>query len=63
MNAADGALQIARDRRSAGYGSPVEVDRAEDTYRQAHEDLIAARADASAAWIEVQRAMGALIKQ
>ncbi len=57
---AEEALQIARDRRSAGYGSPVEVDRAEDIYRQAHEDLIAARADASAAWVEVQRATGAL---
>jgi outer membrane protein TolC len=63
VKVAEDALQIARDRRTAGYGSPVEVDRAEDTYRQAHEDLIAARADASAAWIEVQRAMGALIKQ
>jgi outer membrane protein TolC len=63
VKVAEDALQIARDRRTAGYGSPVEVDRAEDTYRQAHEDLIAARADAAAAWIEVQRAMGALIKQ
>jgi len=62
VKVAEDALQIARDRRTAGYGSPVEVDRAEDTYRQAHEDLIAARADAAAAWIEVQRAMGALIK-
>jgi len=62
VKVAEDALQIARDRRSAGYGSPVEVDRAEDTYRQAHEDLIAARADASAAWIEVQRATGALVK-
>jgi outer membrane protein TolC len=34
---AEEALQIARDRRSAGYGSSVEVDRAEDIYRQAHE--------------------------
>jgi len=63
VKVAEDALQIARDRRTAGYGSPVEVDRAEDTYRQAHEDLIAARADGAAAWIEVQRAMGALIKQ
>lgn len=62
VKVAEEALQIARDRKSAGYGSPVEVDRAEDTYRQAHEDLIAARADAAAAWIEVQRATGALIK-
>ncbi|HJW96488.1 MAG TPA: TolC family protein [Thermoanaerobaculia bacterium] len=61
VKVAEEALQIARDRKSAGYGSPVEVDRAEDTYRQAHEDLIAARADAAAAWIEVQRATGALI--
>jgi outer membrane protein TolC len=62
VKVAEEALQIARDRKSAGYGSPVEVDRAEDTYRQAHEDVIAARADAAAAWIEVQRATGALIK-
>jgi len=61
VKVAEDALQIARDRRSAGYGSPVEVDRAEDTYRQAHEDLIAARADAAAAWIEAQRAMGTLV--
>jgi len=61
VKVAEEALQIARDRRSAGYGSPVEVDRAEDTYRQAHEDLIAARADAAAAWIEAQRAMGTLV--
>ena len=60
-NVAEEALTVARDRRAAGYGSPVEVDRAEDTYRQAHEDLIAARADAAAAWIEVQRATGALV--
>lgn len=63
VKVAEDALQIARDRRQAGYGSPVEVDRAEDTYRQAHEDLIAAKADAAAAWIEVQRATGALVKQ
>lgn len=63
VKVAEDALQIARDRRTAGYGSPVEVDRAEDTYRQAHEDLIAARADGAAAWIEVQRAMGALVRQ
>jgi outer membrane protein len=61
VKVAEDALQIARDRRTAGYGSPVEVDRAEDTYRQAHEDLIAARADAAAAWIEVQRATGTLV--
>jgi outer membrane protein len=54
------ALQIARERRAAGYGSSVEVDRAEDAYRQAHEDLIAARADAAAAWIEVQHATGTI---
>jgi OMF family outer membrane factor len=63
VKVAEDALQIARDRRTAGYGSPVEVDRGEDTYRQAHEDLIAARADAAAAWIEVQRATGGLVRQ
>src|SRR5207237_2950840 len=35
---AEEALTVARDRRSAGYGSPVEVDRAQDAYRQARED-------------------------
>jgi len=57
---AEEALQIARDRKSSGYGSSVEVDRAEDAYRQAHEDLIAARADAALAWLEVQRATGSI---
>lgn len=52
------ALTIARDRREAGYGSPVEVDRAEDAYRQAHEDVIAARADAALAWYALEHATG-----
>jgi outer membrane protein TolC len=55
---AEDALGIARDRRAAGYGSGVEVDRAEDTYRQAHEDLIAAQADAAMAWYQLERATG-----
>jgi outer membrane protein TolC len=58
VNVAEEALTIARDRRSAGYGSPVEVDRAEDLYRQAHEDLIAAQADAAMAWYSLQHATG-----
>ena len=58
VKVAEDALQIARDRRGAGYGSPVEVDRAEDSYRQAHEDLIAAQADASMAWYSFQHATG-----
>ena len=58
VNVAEEALTIARDRRSAGYGSPVEVDRAEDAYRQAHEDLIAAQADAAMAWYSLQHATG-----
>ncbi len=58
VNVAGEALTIARDRRSAGYGSPVEVDRAEDVYRQAHEDLIAAQADAAMAWYSLQHATG-----
>lgn len=57
---AEEALTIARERRSAGYGSSVEVDRAEDVYRQAHEDLIAAEADAALASVQVQYATGAL---
>lgn len=55
---AEEALTIARDRKSAGYGSPVEVDRAEDAYRQAQEDLIAAQADAALAAVQVQYATG-----
>ncbi|HEY2829090.1 MAG TPA: TolC family protein [Thermoanaerobaculia bacterium] len=58
VKVAEEALTIARDRRAAGYGSPVEVDRAEDAYRQAHEDLIAAQADASMAWYSLQHATG-----
>ena len=58
VKVAEDALQIARDRRAAGYGSPVEVDRAEDVYRQAHEDLIAAQADAAMAWYSLQHATG-----
>jgi outer membrane protein len=59
-NVAQDALTIARDRRAAGYGSSVEVDRAEDAYRQAQEDLIAARADAALASVQVQYATGTL---
>lgn len=58
VKVAEEALTIARDRRSAGYGSPVEVDRAEDNYRQAREDLIAAEADAAAAEYDLQHATG-----
>jgi outer membrane protein len=60
---AEDALTIARERRAAGYGSAVEVDRAEDAYRQAQEDLIAARADAALASVQVQYATGALVAQ
>ncbi|HVT02194.1 MAG TPA: TolC family protein [Thermoanaerobaculia bacterium] len=55
---ADEALTIARERRGAGYGSSVEVDRAQDAYRQAHEDLVAAEADAAIAGVELQHATG-----
>jgi len=57
---AEEALTVARERRSAGYGSSVEVDRAQDTYRQAHEDLIAAEADLAAAEMDVEHATGAI---
>jgi outer membrane protein TolC len=57
---AEEALTIARDRRSAGYGSSIEVDRAEDAYRQAQEDLIAAEADAALAAVQVQYATGTI---
>ena len=55
---AEEALTVARDRRAAGYGSAVEVDRAQDIYRQAREDLIAAQADAAAAQLDVEHATG-----
>lgn len=58
VKVAEEALTVARDRREAGYGSPVEVDRAEDVYRQAHEDLIAAQADASSAHFDLLHATG-----
>jgi outer membrane protein len=60
VKVADEALTVARDRRAAGYGSPVEVDRAQDAYRQAHEDLIAAQADAAAAQFDYEHATGAI---
>jgi len=60
VQVAEEALTVARDRRSAGYGSPVEVDRAQDAYRQAHEDLIAAQADAAAAQFDYEHATGAI---
>jgi len=60
VQVAEDALTIARDRKSAGYGSTVEVDRAEDQYQQAHEALIAARADAALANVQLRRATGEL---
>lgn len=63
VRVAEEALGVARDRRDAGYGSPVEVDRAQDTYRQAHEDLIAARADLAAARYDVEHATGAIAQR
>ena len=58
VRVAEEALTVARDRQESGYGSPVEVDRAQDAYRQAHEDLIAARADLAAATHELRHATG-----
>lgn len=55
---AEEVLTVARDRRSAGYGSAVELDRAQDTYRQAREDLVAAEADAAAAQFDLEHATG-----
>ena len=57
---AEEALTVARDRRAAGYGSPVEVDRAQDQYRQAREDLIAAETDAAAAQFDLEHATGGI---
>ena len=60
---AEEALTVARDRRAAGYGSAVEVDRAQDSYRQAREDLIAARADAAEAQLDLEHATGDIRKR
>jgi len=60
VTVAEEALTVAGDRRAAGYGSPVEVDRAQDAYRQAHEDLIAAQADAAAAQFDYEHATGGI---
>lgn len=60
VRVAEEALTVARDRRAAGYGSSVEVDRAQDAYRQAHEDLIAAQADAASAQFDYEHATGAI---
>lgn len=58
VRVAEEALTVARDRRAAGYGTPVEVDRAQDIWRQSREDLIAAQADAAAAEYDLQHATG-----
>jgi outer membrane protein TolC len=58
---AEEALNIARERKGAGFGSSVEVDRAEDNYQQAHEDVIAAEADAALAWYQLQYATGTIV--
>lgn len=55
---ADQALQIARDRRASGYGSTVEVDRAQEAWQQAHENLIAAHAEAALALYSLKHATG-----
>jgi outer membrane protein TolC len=55
---AEEALTVATDRRGSGYGSSVEVDRAQDTYRQAHEDLVSSTADAVAASYDLAHATG-----
>jgi outer membrane protein TolC len=60
VQVAEEALTVARDRRAAGYGSPVEVDRAQDAYRQAHEDAIAAQSDAAAAQFDYEHATGGI---
>jgi len=57
---AEDALTIARERRAAGYGSSIEVDRAEDAYRHAREDVIAAEADAALAYYQLQHATGTI---
>jgi len=58
VTVAEEALTVARDRQAAGFGSTIEVDRAQDAVRQAHEDLIAARADAAAAGYDLRRSTG-----
>src|SRR5260370_238893 len=59
---AEAAPTVAEERWQAGDGTPVEVDRAQDSYRQAREDLIAAQADAAAAQYDLQHATGDIRK-
>jgi outer membrane protein TolC len=58
VHVAEEELTVARDRYTNGVGSSIEVDRSEDSYRQAREDLIAAESDAAIAGFDLQHATG-----
>jgi outer membrane protein TolC len=53
-------LTVARDRVANGVGASIEVDRAEDSLRQAREDAIDASTDAAIAQIDYERATGSI---
>jgi len=62
VRVAEEALNVARDRYTNGVGTNLEVAQAQDAYRQAREDQIAAQADAALATIDLQRATGSIRK-
>jgi outer membrane protein len=53
-------LDSARNRYEHGAGSSIEVDRAEDAWRQAREDQIAAQSDAAMAAVDLRHATGTM---
>ena len=60
VRVAEEALNVARDRYANGVGTNLEVAQAQDAYRQAREDQIAAQADAALATIDLNRAEGSV---
>ena len=60
VRVAEEALNVARDRYANGVGTNLEVAQAQDAYRQAREDQVAAQADASLATIDLSRATGSV---
>jgi outer membrane protein len=60
VKVAEEELSVARDRVANGVGSTIEIDRAQDSYRQAREDQIAAQSDAALAEIDFERATGSI---
>ena len=58
VRVAEEELSVARDRVENGVGATIEIDRAEDSLRQAREDAIDAQTDAAIAEIDYERATG-----